>query len=88
MGIQKCKVCHHQFTYKEILKSYFNIFSRLYCRKCNTKHILMVYVRLLHSLLAPIILFSALLLPLSLTLFLIFLDILFFPYYARFHAAD
>ncbi len=88
MGIQKCKVCNHQFTYKEIFISFFNIFNRVYCSKCHTKHILMVYVRLLNGLLTPLLLFSVLLLPWPLSLLLIILDVLIFPYYARYHPAD
>lgn len=39
MKLPKCNVCHHQFNWKEIIKSEWSYTPKeLKCNKCNTKY--------------------------------------------------
>lgn len=40
MGIQKCKSCGYQFTWKDMQKAIRWTYKPLVCKKCGTKHVI------------------------------------------------
>lgn len=36
--MKKCDKCHNKFTYSEILKSIFNCYENIICKKCKAQY--------------------------------------------------
>ncbi|TDK54040.1 hypothetical protein E2K98_30000 [Bacillus salipaludis] len=96
LRIQKCNNCRNQFTWKEIQNASGWGYKKLVCKKCGLEHLITFQSRFLPRLIYAVLIFSNLFLSnvpyalhqtyFGLALLLIFINVLIFPYYAKYKA--
>ncbi|WP_226588254.1 TIGR04104 family putative zinc finger protein [Halobacillus litoralis] len=91
MGIQKCKSCRYQFTWKEVQKAIRWTYKPLVCNKCGTKHVVTKKTRYFFDIPLPILggvvvvaVSNTLVIPVILLFSIFIIAISFFPYVANY----
>ncbi|TDK61772.1 hypothetical protein E2K98_12850 [Bacillus salipaludis] len=97
MGIQKCESCGNQFRWKEIIRQESGLgFKPLACGRCGLEHHITLQTKLIPGLVFAVFIFFSFFISnvpyaMRLSLFGLFLllsilNLLIFPYYAKYKA--
>jgi CXXC-20-CXXC protein len=94
LGIQKCEFCGEQFRWIEIQKNISWGFKPILCKKCGLKHNVTFQSRRTFGIFTGIIALFILLflsgfplgIRLTISLFLMLIHVILFPYYAKYKA--
>jgi CXXC-20-CXXC protein len=94
LSIQKCEFCRHQFVWGEIQKAIWWRYKPIQCKKCGLEHNVTFQSRMITALFIGIItaflLFFSIGVPFDLRLMIAvvlpLINILIFPYYAKYKA--